>query len=390
MRGAAEARPLDVVHVIDTLRLGGAERVMADLVRGLDAAGVAVGVCTTRPTDGEALSLPPGVPLLRLERRRTWDLGAVRAFARWCRARRVRVIHAHGRNTARFCAFARLAGPLPRPRLVVHDHYGPIDVDPSAPLGVRLALRLAADRYVGVGPALAAWAVERAGMAPRRVLSLPNRIDLSRFRSAAPLPREPLAGGRPVLAAVVANLRPQKDHPLLFRALAASRVARARMRVLVVGRDFGDAHGRACREMVEALGLEEAVSFLGARGDVPRLLRTADWGLLPSRSESGPLTLLECMAAGTPFLATRTGEIAASVEARGFGRFVAPGDEAALAGALDALCEVSGEARAAEGAYGAALAAAHYDIPPAVEALRGLYAGLGVAAAGPVAALAAG
>src|SRR5690606_7569548 len=51
-------------------------------------------------------------------------------------------------------------------------------------------------------------------------------------------------------------------------------------------------------------GLSEAVLLLGQRTDIPRLLRTADLFLFPSRTEGLPNALLEAMAAGLPIVAT--------------------------------------------------------------------------------------
>ena len=64
---------------------------------------------------------------------------------------------------------------------------------------------------------------------------------------------------------------------------------------------------RAIRARCEELGLGRNVTFLGSRADIPEILRAADIGLLPSRSEGGPIAILEYMAAGLPFISTRTG-----------------------------------------------------------------------------------
>jgi glycosyltransferase involved in cell wall biosynthesis len=365
-----------IVHVIDSLTAGGAERVLVELVNGLHRRGAPVGVCVTRSGLQLAGELEPGVELLTLGRARTWDLAALRRFVREWSARGARILHAHGRSSLAFCAVAKLMAGN-RFRLVFHDHYGEINVDPSAPFALRVIARGLVDHYVGVAPALQRWAVERLGFAPERATVLGNAIHLRRFEEAAPVDRASLPAIRqPLVGVMVANLRPQKDHGLLFQALAASARAWRDLHLLLVGTGLDSEHGRACARMVEDLGLRDNVTFLGSRTDIPGILRTADVGLLSSRSESGPLAILEYMAAGLPFVATRTGEIAQTVAERGIPAFVPPRDVGAFAGALDTLVEMDAEERGARGERGRALVGEMFDLDARVETLTRIYGNL--------------
>lgn len=368
---------IDVLHVIDALRPGGAERVLVDLVGALAERGVRVGVCVTRSEAPLAADLPPGVPLHRLGRRSTWDPGPARAFVRLCREAGVRVLHAHGRGSFRFAALAAVLGRL-RCRVVLHDHSGSVVENPRVPASLRL-LAGRIDRYVGASGGLVAWAGERLGIPPERALFLANTVDPARFRGAAPLDEPPFARAEGELVAVmVANLRAEKDHPLLLRALARSRVARERMRVVLVGGGGGGSYAAEVRRLAEALGIGDRVVLAGGERDVPRVLASAGAGLLASRWETGPLALLEYMAAGLPFVATRTGEAAHAADAAGLPFVVAPGDEAGYAAALDALAELDPAGRAALGARGRRLVEARFDRAACVDALTELYRGMGV------------
>jgi glycosyltransferase involved in cell wall biosynthesis len=95
--------------------------------------------------------------------------------------------------------------------------------------------------------------------------------------------------------------------------------------------------GPSLEEQVERLGLRDTVRFMGPRphGQLPNWYRAATVFTLPSRSEGVPNVLLEAIACGVPFVASRVGGIP-EIAHLGTGRLVPPGDATALAQALAA------------------------------------------------------
>jgi glycosyltransferase involved in cell wall biosynthesis len=85
----------------------------------------------------------------------------------------------------------------------------------------------------------------------------------------------------------------------------------------------------------EAEGLSAAVSFVGSLTPdrLPDWYRAADLTVLSSRSEGIPNVLRESLACGTPFVATRVGDIA-ELCPEAAADLVPPGDPAALADAI--------------------------------------------------------
>ncbi|MGH9365060.1 MAG: glycosyltransferase, partial [Thermoanaerobaculia bacterium] len=114
-----------------------------------------------------------------------------------------------------------------------------------------------------------------------------------------------------------------------------------------------------------------AVLFLGERYDAASLMRGVDFALVPSRSESGPLVLIEYLANGVPFVCTKVGGISERVSAVGVPEFVEPNDPAALADAMDRLLRLDTDQRRLRGGVGHEIAAAHFDV---LQARRRWYA----------------
>lgn len=97
----------------------------------------------------------------------------------------------------------------------------------------------------------------------------------------------------------VGNFTPPKNHSLLLRLFAALAQDDSRLHLVLIGGGETE-EGRAARRFVDQAGLQQRVSFLGVRRDVPRLLHLADVFLFPSSREGLPGALLEACAVGVP------------------------------------------------------------------------------------------
>lgn len=311
-----------------------------------------VQVCITRHDDDMASELSSQVRLHVLRRTGRYDVAAPWRFAQLLREQRPDVIHLHARTSLPFVALGKLLARAAVP-ILLHDHFGGIEIDTSVPRYFRVSRRAIA-QYVGVCDQLGDWA-KAAGVPEDRVSVIENAIDLDRFRNAAPADLRAVRRDRDVLVGVmVANQHFNKGIEVLLDAVAKCRY-RDRIHVVVAGEAPDPAYSRSLHEHRDRLGLAETVSFLGARPDIPELLRAADFALHTSHTESGPLVLVEYMAGGVPFVATRTGSIGKRLSALGLPGFVPPGNSAELAAELDRLLALSPEQRQARAAAARAL-----------------------------------
>ncbi|MFC7157495.1 glycosyltransferase family 4 protein [Halomarina halobia] len=132
--------------------------------------------------------------------------------------------------------------------------------------------------------------------------------------------------------------------------------------LLVVG--FGDRRDELER-LARDLGIEDRVSFEGPvpREEIPSILRSAALSWVPLKTEHSldyarPTKLLETMAVGTPYVASRVTEIEVVTERSGAGVAV-DNDPAAIADAMrDVLADDA--ARAEMGRRGAAFVSEHH------------------------------
>lgn len=176
-----------------------------------------------------------------------------------------------------------------------------------------------------------AWALPS-----RKLMQIPNGVDLQRFRGEAGR-RDPLPGvicdPGDIVIGTVAPLRPEKNVARLLRAFA--RLAPPPVCRLVVA---GEGVERpALERLAWELGIAARTAFLGHVEDVPAVLRGLDIFALSSDTEQMPNSLLQAMAAARPVAATDVGDVAAMVAPENRPLVVQPLGEESLAGALAAL-----------------------------------------------------
>ena len=357
-------RPINVLMVNDSLAAGGAERVAVDIANSLQGPFHNVRFCSTRTGGALVSSLHPDIPLEVLGRTSTWDFNRLLRFARMVNDHEIDVIHSHGRGTMKFVALAR-ALRLIDARHVFHDHFASGALQSSASLDLRIPMQRHVDAYLGVDARLCGWACDTAGSDPERTYLVRSGVDLERFDHATPIDfRAQLGvGDDRFIIANIANFRPQKDHPTLFRAVAElSEELQRRLLVVLVGSTTADAEYYAsCMEMVDALGIRDSIAVFGESDDAPGVLAGADAALLSSKNETGPLVVLEYMASRLPFIATDTGEITHAVRDLGVGFVPTPRDHRALADDLTALLTMSDQDRRAMGDWGRRVAVDTFD-----------------------------
>ncbi len=325
----ARASRVGVMHVTDTLEIGGAERMAVSLANSLPRARFEPHVCTTRRSGPLADTIEADVAVFSLNRRRTFDVSALRRFVAYIRLHNIQVLHAHG-SSVFVCALASMFRPYPR--VVWHIHYGRHSAEQSARWSYRLIKRRVS-RSIAVSEPLAVWARQVVGMPADSVTYIPNFSLLTPpTGSALSLP-----GKRGSRLVCVANFLPEKDHINLLRAMEIVVKVRPDAHLLLVGGGTNSACESGARAHIESAGLDGNVTFLGQRRDVSEILRAVDIGVLSSQAEGLPLALIEYGEAGLPVVVTAVGQCEDVVDWGRAGIIVLANDPAELANGILSL-----------------------------------------------------
>ena len=321
-----------VVHVVNSLAIGGLENGVVNLVNATAARFRHVIVCMTTdgPLHGRLRSDAEVIVVGKHAGHDPW------AFLRLVRLlRQLRPLIVHSRNWPALDAVP--AARLARVPLVVHGEHGREVADPEGRNHrrnrVRRALSPLVHHFVTVSTDLRRWLIEDVGIPATKVTAIHNGVDLSRFGRVGQLEaraRLALPANVPIIG-TVGRLDPVKDQVGLVRAIAAIRVEYPAALLVVAG----DGPCRAELAQVAAtLGQADHVRLLGSRDDIPAVLSALDVFVLPSIAEGISNTVLEAMATGLPVVATRVGGNPELIEHEVSGTLVPRQNTTALAAAI--------------------------------------------------------
>jgi glycosyltransferase involved in cell wall biosynthesis len=147
-----------------------------------------------------------------------------------------------------------------------------------------------------------------------RTLSIPNGIDLARF---APLREKRVFdpdGSPATVACLIGRVVPIKDVKTFIRAMRSVVTRLPHAQGWIAGPEDEDKeYAHECRLIVESLGLQDAVKFLGFQ-QMTELLPKVGVVVLSSISEALPLVILEGYAAGIPCVSTDVGSCRQLIE----------------------------------------------------------------------------
>ena len=317
------------VRFVTSLDRGGPIEHTLGLAAAMHDSGIDVGaVCVSDEVADRFCAAGADAAVIPL---RSWR-DAQRAREAWRYVRGADVVHGQDRRSG---LWVRL-GPRPRRRglriYTMHglpDEYLPIPGTRHRPgaratiayRGLDAGLCRRADAVIVPSAAFAELIAARLGYPRRKLVVIPHGVSV---------PAERVTPG--AMVGTMALLEPVKGLDVLLRAAARLASEDPGLRFAI----FGDGPERGRLESLAAqLGIADRVDFPGYVAKAEALGRLAVF-VVSSYVESGPLTLLEAMAAGVPVVSTKVGAVS-EIVTPGTAQLVPIQDDAALAEAIAGL-----------------------------------------------------
>lgn len=289
-----------IVQIIDSLEVGGAERMAVNYANALAHKISFSGLVATRKEGNLKSKVEKDVNYLFLNKKKTIDWRAVLKLKSYCIENNVEILQPH--SSSYFIAFlVKLI--YPKIKIVWHDHNGLSEFLSSQKW---IPLKIASYFFKGiivVNYQLKNWA--------NKELNCKNVIYLSNFTNTeVTITSETVLKGNSGKRIVcLANLRHQKNHFLLIDIAKKLKITYPDWSFHLVGKDFEDDYSRKLKQSIVENNLVDNVFLYGSRNDVVAIINQSEIGILTSRSEGLPVVLLEFGLYKKAIVFTNVGEI---------------------------------------------------------------------------------
>ena len=327
---------MKILHIITSLRLGGAERMVSELLSRLCNRGHDVELLLF---DGTRSALYNSIEqegvvihILGKGTMQMWNPLHIFRLRKFLHREKFDIVHTHNTPCQLLTA---LAAGKDAPMLITTEHntfnrrrnwqwYVAIDrwmygrYDSVICVGEKVKENLTARLCKNINFA--------------NIAVIPNGINLKCFIDV--IPDTLLYSSKKedeYIIIMVAAFRKQKDQPTLLRAV---QYLPDNYTLWLAG---DGEQKKECKKLANSLGVSRRVRFLGDRADVPQLLATADVVVLSSYYEGMSLSCIEGMVSGKPFIASDVEGLHDIVE--GAGLLFPDEDHKRLAELIQQVCE---------------------------------------------------
>lgn len=332
-----QPRALDILFLAYSLDVGGTERQLLNLAKGLHGRGHKVRIALFY--GGGALepeAMADGIPLIHLRKKSRWDfLGLLWRLNHLVRTDRPRVVHSFLSTPNILAGVLKLICPQVRVVWGVrssHVDYSRYESFFYIADRVERVMSRRADLIICNSRAGMEHAVHK-GFPEKKTIVVSNGIDTDKFspseKDRMKIRAEWGIADNEFLIGLVGRLDPMKDHATFIKSagLLARVVDNARF-VCVGGGER--ARLQKLMQMTSEAGLDRKWIWAGQRNDMSAVYNALDLLCLSSSGEGFPNVIGEAMSCGVPCVATNVGDSALIIGQ--LGAVVKSGDP-------DALCD---------------------------------------------------
>lgn len=279
---------MKILHCLDTLAVGGAERV------GIDACNLLV---KNENYKVELLLIREGGPLIEALSNEVpvkvlgfYKKTSIKGWISLINALRgFDIIHVHMRHTYGRIKIASMLSGL-NTKIIFHDHFGDIEHNKSVPIYLKGFFK--PKYYIGVSQELTLWARNFLKLNHKSIWVLPNTI-------ARPVKTNANKNRQKVLV-MVSNLRKTKN---IEFAIELAKLSGLKLDI------YGQVIDLDYFQELKNLNVDNNINFITDVNDVFPYLHNYRLAIHTAKSETGPLVVMEYLKSGTNFLAFNTGEV---------------------------------------------------------------------------------
>lgn len=291
---------MKIVQIIDSLEIGGAEKMAVNYANLLSREISFSGIIATRK-EGDLYDLiENNENYFFLNRNGLFDIGSIFRLKKYLKINNIDFIHVHG--TSFFVAFCTKI-LYPKIKIIWHDHNGARFNQKWNQNKVLFFCSMFFSGIIVVNHDLELWC--KKVLKFKKVLYLPNFVSNIIDKEKQTFLKGEI--GKKILC--VANLRNPKNHNLLLNVAKKVKEKHPDWSFHLVGKDSNDDYSRNLKDTIKVNNLSKNVFIYGQKTDTFHIIDQATICILTSTSEGLPVALLEYGLQGKPVLSTNVGQI---------------------------------------------------------------------------------
>lgn len=388
-----DKRPVRILHIIDTLGLGGAEKILADNLKFIDKdkfENIVVSVYSEKNSD-IILELLEGVKVEKIYPGFRHDALSISKSIWGCiKKYKIDIVHTHSPVSDMYGRIiGKLAGCLV---LSTAHHSGCYEV--IAPVfGVkrtclkmklflircldRLTINLCVDRIIAVSEFVKSYVIKNSGFKPENVKVLYNAIDTDYFNAMDSALVSDKRGelkihpDEKIILTVGRNV-PEKRQEYAIEVIKRLILKKRAIKLIIAG--SGPLRSDL-EDYSEKLGVRNSVIFLEPEKDIRVLFQMSDVFIFTSMCEGFGIAQIEAMAMARPVVAFRIGPVPEVVKEGISGILVEPKNSKQLAEAVEMILDDT-ESAGNMGAEGRRIVEEKFNIHRNIKLLEDLYSGI--------------
>lgn len=323
---------MKVLHIINNLNIGGAEKLLVETLPLYESFGVQVDVFLLTKVDS------PFVSAIEQNFNGNIYYSGLKSVYNPCQILKIKdfiqqcdydVVHAHLFPTLYWVSLAKTFFGIKKPVVFTEHSTHNKRLDKFVFRVVDRCIYRKYQKILAITPQVKQVLLQKLNISPEKVEVVYNGVEVDKYKQAIAYGEGTFFEKEAIILVQVSRFQAAKDQKTVIRALA---LLPQKYKLLLVG----DGETKIeCENLVQALSLQERVRFLGNRVDIPELLKTADIVIQSSHWEGFGLVAVEAMAAGKPIIASDVVGLRDIVS--GYGLLFQKGNEGQLAKEIEAL-----------------------------------------------------
>ncbi len=296
-----QEKKISVVQVIDQLKAGGAERVLVNWANILHEKGHHSSVVTTVAPGILAKDINENVAYFDVRRKWKWNPFAMYRLVKILK--NYDVIHVHSSHNLRYVWLASKLFRLNKP-IFFHEHFYFEKISWHRRAIYPKTQMICVSNYVRD------WAIKNKLSTDKNAFLLPNII-VPHLIDIAPGEKQ----NDIVRIVMTGNISTIKNIEFALEILnELKKQLFENYELTIIGCVVDKKYFNYIKNKIIIYGLEKQVRFMHDCYNIQPILNQFDLALHTSKSETGPLVLIEYLAKKLPFLAYETGEVSAQIK----------------------------------------------------------------------------